>query len=314
MIANQTLTGLSARILNAMDLNREKLNSDCIVVQGDTTSAFNAAYWAFLNRVPVAHVEAGLRTYDLQAPYPEEANRQLIGRLADLHFAPTMQAAICLRNELIRDGIHIVGNTSIDALLYSLGRIRAGDIPPEGTLAPDIRDFARNERTILVTAHRRENHGDGMKRICRALLQIVDEDPDVRIVYPVHPNPNVTQPVREFLKNHKRIKLCDPLPYLAFVEMMDLASVLLTDSGGVQEEGPTLRKPILVMRDTTERPEGVAAGYAKLIGTEAEAIVTSVQEALRDGCTTSAPNPYGDGNSSEKITRILEKKFTANPF
>lgn len=308
MTPDQTLGSLSSRILVAMDAQREKILADVIVVQGDTTSAFIAAYWAFLNKIPVAHVEAGLRTYDLQAPFPEEANRQLIGRLANWHFAPTLQAANCLQNECIREGVHIVGNTSIDALLYSLGRIRLGDVPPQGSLSPELREFSSQGKTVLVTAHRRENHGDGMKRICEALLQIVERRPDARIVYPVHPNPNVRKPATELLGNHRRILLCDPLPYLAFVEMMDRAAVLLTDSGGVQEEGPTLRKPILVMRETTERPEGVTAGFAKLLGTDENAIVEETLAALDHGCTTNAPNPYGDGMSSERIVSILERR------
>jgi UDP-N-acetylglucosamine 2-epimerase (non-hydrolysing) len=309
MTHDQTLSGLSSRILTAMDTHRDQISSDVVIVQGDTTSAFIAAYWAFLHQVPVAHVEAGLRTYDLQAPFPEEGNRQLIGRLARLHFAPTLQAAKCLKNECIREGVHIVGNTSIDALLYSLGRIRLGDIPPQGTLSSELREFASGGKTVLVTAHRRENHGEGMRRICEALLQIVERDPDVRIVYPVHPNPNVRKPANELLGNHRRILLCDPLPYLAFVEMMDRAAVLLTDSGGVQEEGPTLRKPILVMRDTTERPEGVDAGFAKLIGTQADRIIEASLLALKEGCTTDAANPYGDGMSAERIISILEHEI-----
>lgn len=309
MTDNHTLSGLSARILNAMDAKRDQINADVVVVQGDTTSAFVAAYWSFLNQIPVAHVEAGLRTYDLQAPYPEEGNRQLIGRLARLHFAPTLQAAKCLRNECIREGVHVVGNTSIDALLYSLGRIRLGDVPPQGTLSLELRDFTSTGKTILVTAHRRENHGEGMQRICEALLRIVEREPDARIVYPVHPNPNVRKPATELLGSHKRILLCDPLPYLAFVEMMDRATVLLTDSGGVQEEGPTLRKPILVMRDTTERPEGVAAGFAKLIGTQSERIVEASLNALKEGCTVEGSNPYGDGMSAERIVAILDHEI-----
>ncbi len=312
MTPDQTLSGLSSRILVAMDAHREKITADVVVVQGDTTSAFIAAYWAFLNQIPVAHVEAGLRTYDLQAPFPEEANRQLIGRLATLHFAPTVQSANALKNECIREGVHIVGNTSIDALLYSLGRIRLGDIPPQGLLSPELREFTSKGQTVLVTAHRRENHGEGMKRICGALLEIAEKRPDARIVYPVHPNPNVRKPATELLGNHRRILLCDPLPYLAFVEMMDRAAVLLTDSGGVQEEGPTLRKPILVMRETTERPEGVEAGFAKLIGTDSKAIVDETLLALEKGCITDAPNPYGDGLTSERIVAILEGTLAAN--
>ena len=287
--------------------------SDCVVVQGDTTSAFVASYWAFLHHVPIAHVEAGLRTYDLSAPFPEEANRQLIGRVAALHFAPTMQAASCLKNERIVEGVHVVGNTAIDSLVYSLAKRRSGELPAEHALKPEIRNFVEGHRSILVTAHRRENHGDGVRKICVALRKIVDQNPDVRIVYPLHPNPNVRQPVRTRLGDHPRILLCEPLPYLAFIEMMDRASVLLTDSGGVQEEGPTLRKPILVMRETTERPEGVTAGFAELVGTDVNRIVEGVERALKSGCSTDAPNPYGDGVSAVRIMRILEKRLTASP-
>ena len=207
------------------------------------------------------------------------------------------------------DGVHIVGSTSIDALLYSVGKIRSGEVASQDLLPSIIRNFIEGHKTVLVTAHRRENHGLGIQRICEALRRIVDENPDTRIVYPTHPNPNVSGPVRRLLGGQDRILLCEPLPYLAFVEAMDRASIMLTDSGGVQEEGPSSRKPILVMRETTERPEGVTAGFAKLVGTDVDLISHETSVALIKGCTTDATNPYGDGTASRKINRTIEMTF-----
>ncbi len=312
MAVNQSLSSLTAKIIEGLEKIRSDLSSDYLVVQGDTTSAFAAAYWAFVHRIRVAHVEAGLRTRDLASPFPEEANRQLITRIANLHFAPTERSARELELEGVDRGtIHVVGNTAIDALRYAVKRIREPNAPAEEGLDSAIQAFADSAgakgKLVLVTAHRRENLGPALKRICRALYEIAEADPSVRIVYPVHPNPLVRGPVSEILGRIPQILLCEPLSYVAFVALMSQAHVLLTDSGGVQEEGPTLKKPILVMRDTTERPEGVEAGFAKLVGTDSETIRNECLAALRDGSVPDKVNPYGDGESSERILRVMAR-------
>lgn len=302
MTPNQTLTSLSARILEKLDQSRSALECDAILVQGDTTTAFMAGYWGFCHRIPVAHVEAGLRTGDLSAPFPEEANRQLLGRIAQWHFAPTSQARDSLLRENVTPSvIHVVGNTGIDALQWTLQKLKEHP----GFLPSEIQSFAGPHPLVLVTAHRRESFGPGFEGICRGILQALEETPDLRVVYPMHPNPNVRRTVEDRLSNHPRILLCEPLAYPGFVSLMERAQVLLTDSGGIQEEGPTLRKPILVMRESTERPEGIQAGFAKLVGTNPGAIARETRLALREGCTIQAPNPYGDGKASERILETL---------
>jgi UDP-N-acetylglucosamine 2-epimerase (non-hydrolysing) len=309
MMPNQTLGALSERILEAMNVNQERLKADCLIVQGDTTSAFMASYWAFCQKIPVAHVEAGLRTYDLGAPYPEEGNRQLIGRLADFHFAPTLQATKALENEQVhKERIFTVGNTAIDALQYALEEISALSLTQIPDLTPELVRFVGGHSLILVTAHRRESFGEGFDGICEGIKKIADSREDIRLVYPVHPNPNVRSPVEKHLESHPRILLCDPIPYVGFVALMKRASVLLTDSGGIQEEGPTLRKPIIVMREKTERPEGVTAGFSKLVGTDPGLIVHTTLTALDKGLQTNLENPYGDGKSALRIIETLEKR------
>jgi UDP-N-acetylglucosamine 2-epimerase len=307
MVPNQTLTELSARVLGALDRHKADIEGDFVVVQGDTTTACMAAYWAFCHRIRVAHVEAGLRTHDLSAPFPEEANRQLIGRIAHLHFAPTPDAARSLKRENVAPrGVHVVGNTAIDALGLVLARLKRGEVSAEHRLDAKIRRFIEGARPVLVTAHRRESFGGGFERLCRGIREVADRNADVRVVYPVHPNPNVRTPVERELGGHPRILLCDPVPYVQFVELMRLSDVLLTDSGGVQEEAPSLRKPILVMRDTTERPEGVRAGFARLVGTDPRKIRLGVERALRRGCEGRGKNPYGDGKSARRIVKALK--------
>jgi UDP-N-acetylglucosamine 2-epimerase (non-hydrolysing) len=308
MTMNQSLTTLSERVLHTLNEMGEQAKSDVLLVQGDTTSAFVAGYWAFCHRIPVAHVEAGLRTYDLNAPFPEEANRQLIGRIARFHFAPTAQAKTALKKENVNaKNIFVVGNTAIDALNYTLKRTKDLNIPDVERLKPEILDFVGDNQLVLVTAHRRESFGGGFEGICKGIRAVADARKDVRIIYPVHPNPNVRDPVNKLLGDHPQIMLVDPLPYFGFILLMQKASVLLTDSGGIQEEGPTLRKPILVMRDTTERPEGVRKGFSKLVGTNPKKIEKETLLALKKGCSGKGPNPYGDGKSAFRIIKTLEK-------
>jgi len=316
MVPGQTLTGLSGRVLAKLDAEKDAVSGDVILVQGDTTSAFIAAYWAFCNKIPVGHVEAGLRTYDLMAPFPEEANRQLIGRLAAFHFAPTKTALIALRKEGVGPSkIHNVGNTAIDALLYTMKRLKEASgvgIADSEKLSQQVREFIGENPLVLVTAHRRESFGEGFEGICSGIKQVAEARPDVKFVYPVHPNPNVRGPVERLLAGYSNILLCDPVPYVGFVELMQRASVLLTDSGGIQEEGPTLRKPIIVMREETERPEGVTVGFAKLVGTDSGKIRRETLKALKNGCKGRGKNPYGDGKSAGRIIGVLGRHAVKN--
>lgn len=306
MQPNQSLSSLSARILEKMDATQDQIEADFLIVQGDTTSACMAGYWGFCHRIPLVHVEAGLRTYDLHSPFPEEANRQLLSRIAQIHFAPTSESARALRQERLSSStqIHQVGNTAIDALLYVLNSFKK---KKQSGLSDKIDSFIQNSKLVVVTAHRRENLGENLERICSALLEIVKADPQIKIVFPVHPNPNVKNTVEKLLAKHPQILLNEPLGYAEFIALMQEADVLLTDSGGVQEEGPTLRKPILVLRDKTERPEGVRAGFSKLVGCDPRKIKQMTLQALRTGCKVKRQSPYGDGKASQKILKILEK-------
>lgn len=303
MRPRQTLSSLTARLLVAIERVLVAETPDVVIVQGDTTSALVSSLAAYYQGVPVAHVEAGLRTHDPYAPFPEEMNRRLIAALAAMHFAPTRQA----RKNLIREGIparliHVTGNTAIDALLAVmritenrrievLGRVNSGS------------------RIVLVTGHRRESFGPGLDRICRALATLVRRNPDVEVIYPVHLNPNVRGPVRRALGGHSRIHLIEPLEYMPFVGLMRRAYLILTDSGGIQEEAPTLGKPVLVMRDKTERGEGLSAGTARLVGTDVKRIVRSAERLLRSRAAyermSRAANPYGDGRAAVRIRRAL---------
>ena len=309
MSANQSLTSLSARLLEKLDGHKDRLQADFLLTQGDTTSAFIASYWAFCNGIQVAHVEAGLRTHNIRNPFPEEANRQLIGRIADLHFAPTQAARSALRKENIsKSRIHVVGNTGIDALFFSLEKIQAGEaVALKERLNPEVLKWAGERRIALVTAHRRESFGQPLQDLCHGLLKLVDAVDDLCIIYPVHPNPNVQKQVKKLLAKHPKILLIEPLPYVAFVTLMQKASIILTDSGGVQEEAPSLKKPILVLRETSERPEGIRKGFAKLVGTNPETIYREGLKALKKGCTGKGNNPYGDGQAAKKILQALER-------
>jgi UDP-N-acetylglucosamine 2-epimerase (non-hydrolysing) len=294
----------AASLLGMRDVLR-RLRPDWLLVQGDTTTVMAAALAAFYEKIPVGHVEAGLRTGNLLLPYPEEMNRLLADRLTRLHFAPTEGAARALRAEGFDPAnIHVTGNTVVDALLAVRGHVRAHPVElpvPEAALA--------GRRLILVTGHRRESFGETFRGICRAILRVVQAHPDVVVVYPVHLNPNVNGPVRELLGGEARILLPPPAGYLQFVSLLDRAHLVLTDSGGVQEEAPSFAKPVLVMRDVTERPEGVDAGVARLVGTREDDIFAGVHELLSDPAAyarmAKGANPYGDGRASERIADLL---------
>lgn len=300
MRPNQTLPELTARLLGELDGVLADEQPDVLLVQGDTTTVMTAAMAAFYRRIAVGHVEAGLRTGDIQNPFPEEMNRLVAGRLSRWHFAPTAGS----RDNLLREGfdpasVHVTGNTVIDALMNVVDRDLA---PPVGV--------AEQERLVLVTAHRRENFGAPFRGVCRAIRAVADGHDDVRILYPVHPNPNVSAVAHEVLANHPRITLCAPLDYLPFVAAMKRAYLILTDSGGVQEEAPALGKPVLVMRRETERPEAVAEGVVKLVGPDYDAIVTEAGRLLSDpvayATMAKGVSPYGDGNAAQRIVSILQ--------
>jgi UDP-N-acetylglucosamine 2-epimerase (non-hydrolysing) len=290
--------------LSALEPVFEKENPDCVLVQGDTTTAFSGALAAFYRNVPVGHVEAGLRTGDPRQPFPEEMNRVLVGRLAAFHFAPTDAAAENLKHEGVpASDIFVTGNTGIDAVLEIRDALAERRLSACGLPAIDAA-----KKLVLVTAHRRESFGAGFETICRALARLAARG-DVEIVYPVHPNPNVTAPVNRILGGLPGIHLIDPLPYVPFVELMRRAHVLLTDSGGMQEEGPSLGKPVLVMREKTERPEAIFAGTARLVGVSEERIVAETALLLENDAEyqrrSHIHNPYGDGRAAARIRDIL---------
>jgi len=309
MTPGQTLFQSTARIIQALERPFAESKPDLAIVQGDTTTTLCGALAAFYSGVPVAHVEAGLRTGDLRQPFPEELNRVLTARMTHLHFAATSSAADNLRREGISENVWITGNTGIDAVLHVRERLERGELTTSGS------DYERpGKRLILVTAHRRETFGDGFVRICEALLQIADRN-DVHLVYPVHPNPNVRTAVDQRLGAHPNITLTEPLDYVPFVDLMRRANLILTDSGGIQEEAPSLGKPVLVLREKTERPEAVEAGTVKLVGTDAARIVRETI-ALLDGPDeyqrmSRIHNPYGDGHASERIEAALRDYWNA---
>lgn len=316
MRENQTLADLTARALTALDACFAEEKPDLVLGQGDTTTVFCAALAAFYRHIPFGHVEAGLRTGDLQAPWPEEANRVLTSRLAALHFAPTETA----RENLLREGIpenliHVTGNTVVDALLEVRERVRAQ--PPQiPGLPPELQPGTAvgQPPMVLITGHRRESFGAGFERICRAVATLAKQNSDIQFVYPVHLNPNVRKPVFDILRGYDNVHLIEPLPYLQFVGLMDRATLILTDSGGVQEEAPSLGKPVLVMREKTERPEGVAAGFVRLVGTDEKSIIEAVSAALYEQISLTAlntQNPYGDGTAAIRITKAC-KHFLMN--
>ena len=311
MRPNQTLGELTSRAIAALDGYLSEEKPDIVMVQGDTTTVFAAALVAFYHHIPVAHVEAGLRTWNMNSPWPEEANRVLTTRLAHWHFCPTERNKANLLNEGVpSEKIFVTGNTVIDALLKARDMVRV--VPPFIPELP-LNLMSSGDQMILITGHRRENFGEGFENICTAIRNLAEHNPDVHFVYPVHLNPNVREPVGRILGRHcgKNVHLIPPQGYLPFVALMERAHLILTDSGGVQEEAPSLGKPVLVMRDTTERPEAVEAGTVKLVGTEAGDIEREVTSLLSDANSyinmTRSINPYGDGHAVERIVDILLK-------
>jgi UDP-N-acetylglucosamine 2-epimerase len=306
MVPGQTLAGLTARAVAELDVVLASERPDVVLVQGDTT-AFCGALAAFYHKVLVGHVEAGLRTGDRHAPFPEEVNRRFISQVADYHFAPTMGAANALHATGIDPArVFVTGNTVVDALLWMRDRVRAQTPAGMDALLAELEDRG----VVLVTGHRRESFGEGFEQICFAIREVADRFPEVVFIYPVHLNPSVREPVLRILGGHPRIRLLEPLPYDAFTWLFDRATIVLTDSGGVQEEAPTLGKPVLVMREVTERPEGIDAGNALLVGARREGIVGAVAGLLESPEKRAAMghvnNPYGDGHAAERIVGILE--------
>jgi len=308
MQPNQTLAGLTSRAIEAIDRYLEEYRPDLVLVQGDTTTVFCATLSAFYRHIPVGHVEAGLRTGNMQSPWPEEANRVLVSRLASLHFAPTERSKQNLLYEgVLPETVYVTGNTVIDALLYAVQRVRESPRAIPG-LPASVADPSSGGRLVLITGHRRENFGEGLNAICQAILTLARDFPSVDFVYPVHLNPSVREPVYRLLSGSSNIYLTEPLDYLAFVALMDRATLILTDSGGVQEEAPSLGKPVLVLRDTTERPEALDAGTARLVGTDSRRIVAETRRLLADNAACAAmsamSNPYGDGQASGRIIAL----------
>lgn len=300
----QTLTDITCRSLQGLENLFQELRPEMILVQGDTTTAFAATLAAFYQKIPVGHVEAGLRTDDLFNPYPEEANRRLISQLCQLHFAPTQQAVENLRKSGVIGTVHLTGNTVIDALLSVAGQ------QPQCVI-PNL-DWTKY-RVILATVHRRENWGEPLQGIAQAFINLLDKFPDTALLLPLHRNPTVREPLQAALGNHPRVFLTEPLDYADLVGAIQRCYLILTDSGGLQEEAPSLGKPVLVLRETTERPEAIAAGTAKLVGTNADQITAVTAELLSNSnsytAMAMAVNPFGDGKASERIVEIVEAYF-----
>ncbi|MDB4377998.1 UDP-N-acetylglucosamine 2-epimerase (non-hydrolyzing) [Akkermansiaceae bacterium] len=305
MVPNQTLPELTAKALAGCSKVISKYQPDLVIVQGDTSTAFAAGLAGFLSGVAVGHIEAGLRSGRMDSPFPEEANRVLIGRLASFHFAPTLGAAENLRKEGLEGGLHEVGNTVVDALLLGLEMIKEQG---EDAFYGKFEQVRFDRPMVLLTIHRRESFGEPLVKICSAILRIAKAHPDKELVYPVHPNPNVREVVNEMLSGIENIKLLEPLEYSDFIWMMSKASLILTDSGGVQEEAPTLGIPVMVAREVTERSEGVDAGAAFMVGADPDLIVETADRLLKLGEEERAGivNPYGDGKTSERILSIVK--------
>ncbi|WP_223480792.1 MULTISPECIES: non-hydrolyzing UDP-N-acetylglucosamine 2-epimerase [unclassified Pseudomonas] len=311
MKSGQDLTDVTTTILQGMKSVFAEFKPDIVLVHGDTATTFATTLAAYYQQIPVAHVEAGLRTGNLYSPWPEEANRKLTGALAALHFAPTdTSSQNLLREGVAAQSIHVTGNTVIDALLDVVARIK-NSATLQQQFHQQFSFLGEGKRIILVTGHRRESFGDGFEKICQALLTTAKEFPDVEIVYPVHLNPNVREPVNRLLAGIDNVHLIEPLDYLPFVYLMDRSYLILSDSGGIQEEAPSLGKPVLVMRDTTERPEAVEAGTVKLVGTDIDVITSNLRSLLTDSNAYSqmsfAHNPYGDGKACARILETLSQ-------
>lgn len=311
MKPDQSLFDVTSSVLKGLEGILKSARPDVVLVQGDTTTAFAAALAAFYRRIPVGHVEAGLRSYEKYNPFPEEMNRRLTDVLVDLFFAPTENAKRNLVGEGVDESkVFVTGNTVIDALFLVLSQESQVESQPplkdSGLLTDD-------SRLILVTSHRRESFGQGLENICLALKKIAERNKDVEIVYPVHFNPKVREPVAKILTGIDRIHLLEPLDYGPFILLMNKAHMILTDSGGIQEEAPALDKPVLVMRNVTERPEVIAVGAGKLVGTEVDSVVKEAQSLLEDNDEykrmAAAPNPYGDGHAAERIVKVLMEAF-----
>lgn len=307
MKPSQSLSELTANAINGLDGYFNKYKPDLALVQGDTTTVFAASLVSFYHKIPVGHVEAGLRTNNKFSPFPEEINRVLTTHIADLHFAPTeLSKKNLVKEGVAADRIFVTGNTVIDALLLAKEKVERNPPHIDGITEQILKN---GSPTVLITGHRRENFGDGFKSICSAIATLAEEFPAHNFIYPVHLNPNVRDPVFRMLGNKKNIHLIEPLSYLPFVSLMLKSKLILTDSGGIQEEAPTFGIPVLVMRDTTERPEGITAGSVKLVGTSKERIIEETSLLLTDESTftkmTSVTNPYGDGRASERIIQHI---------
>ncbi len=309
MTKNQKLPDVTSKCLHGVDKILKKEKPDIVIIQGDTTTAFASALCCYYNKIPIGHVEAGLRTSDKFSPFPEEINRRILTVLSDLHFAPTE----CARRNLLREGvpfekIFITGNTVVDALM----KIVSKQISFKEKLFR-VNTFMFDRKIILATIHRRESFGQPLEEICMAMREIADKNTDVIIICPMHPNPNVRKIIQRILRNNCRILLIEPLDYLKFVHLMMHSYIILTDSGGIQEEAPTLKKPVLIMREKTERPEVVETGVARLVGTRKEKIVEEVQKLLNSedeyNKMATGINPFGDGKASERIVQIIKKSL-----
>lgn len=303
----QTLFDVTQNILGKMKEVLEEVKPDVVLVHGDTSTTFVTSLAAFYLQIPVGHVEAGLRTYDIYSPFPEEFNRQATGIIAKYHFAPTEVSKKNLLNEGKKENdIYVTGNTAIDALRTTV----------RDDYTHSVLDWVGDSRLIMLTAHRRENLGQSLKNMFKAIKRIVDEHEDIKVIYPIHMNPLVRETANDILGNHERIRIIEPLEVLDFHNFLNKAHLILTDSGGIQEEAPSLGKPVLVMRDTTERPEGVAAGTLKLVGTDEEVIYENFKELLNNEVAyekmNKASNPYGDGFASKRIADILEADLYSN--
>lgn len=307
MKPGQTLSDITSRALKGVEEVIKEVHPDIVLVHGDTTTTFAGALAAFYNQVDIGHVEAGLRTWNKYSPYPEEMNRQMVGVMADMHFAPTENS----KNSLLKEGkkpetIYVTGNTAIDALKTTVNK----------EYTNPIFDWLGNDRLILLTAHRRENLGEPMRHMFKAIKRIVDEFDDVKVIYPVHLNPKVRMVADAILGNDRKVKLIEPLEVIDFHNFINRSYLILTDSGGIQEEAPSLGKPVLVLRDTTERPEGIKAGTLKLAGTNEQTIYTLTKELLTNveiyEKMSSASNPYGDGKASKRIADAIIEKYMNN--
>lgn len=304
MRSGQTLSDITARVLKGLENVIKEVKPDIVLVHGDTTTTFAGALAAFYHQIPIGHVEAGLRTYNKYSPYPEEINRQFVGLVADLNFAPTERSRKNLLDEGKNpDSIYVTGNTAIDALKTTVKK----------EYKNEITEWAEGSRLIVLTAHRRENLGEPMRHMFKAIKRVIEKYDDVKMVYPVHLNPQVINVAKEIFGECERVKLIQPLEVLEFHNLLNKSYLILTDSGGIQEEAPSLGKPVVVLRDTTERPEGIEAGTLKLAGTNEETIFSIIDDLLCNDTNyqkmSKASNPYGDGKASKRITDIIEQYF-----